>query len=246
MDIRANVGHIAPVIALGLALASGAAASTSEAYWPVAKVRARIDDARVSVGGRQVRVVSALTLCSGEGPVAAAPRYPDVATLRVPYRTFTERIDRDLEFRVRVRGGRRFRIVDAEWIAVNFLSVTSGRRPVQASVRGLRPGADYAYRFRQGARTSEAGRFRTAPAPGASATVEFAISGDADATRAPGASRPAFNRLEVYARMAGEANDFNVNLGDTIDSDFDSDSESGVGGAPALTVAQKWAKYRLG
>ena len=47
--------------------------------------------------------------------------------------------------------------------------------------------------------------------------------------------------LEVYGRMAAERNDFNVNLSDTIYSD------SEVGGAPfARTLAQKWAKYRLG
>ena len=70
--------------------------------------------------------------------------------------------------------------------------------------------------------------------------IRFAISGDADAT--PGTNgKPAFNRFEVYARMAAERNDFNINLGDTIYSD------SEVGGAPvARTVAEKWGKYKLG
>ncbi len=70
--------------------------------------------------------------------------------------------------------------------------------------------------------------------------VRFAISGDADAT--PGTNgKPAFNGFEVYARMAAERNDFNVNLGDTIYSD------SEVAGAPpALTVPAKWGKYKLG
>ena len=40
--------------------------------------------------------------------------------------------------------------------------------------------------------------------------------------------------------MAAERNDFNINLGDTIYSD------SELGGEPALTLAAKWAKYRLG
>jgi alkaline phosphatase D len=72
------------------------------------------------------------------------------------------------------------------------------------------------------------------------AKVRFAVSGDADAT--PGADgKPGFNRFEVYARMAAEKNDFNINLGDTIYSD------SEIGGSPiARTVAQKWGKYRLG
>ena len=41
--------------------------------------------------------------------------------------------------------------------------------------------------------------------------------------------------------MANEANDFNINLGDTIYSD------SEVAGSPiARTVTEKWGKYRLG
>jgi alkaline phosphatase D len=74
----------------------------------------------------------------------------------------------------------------------------------------------------------------------AAETVRFAITGDADAT--PGSSgEPGFNRFEVYARMAAEKNDFNINLGDTIYSD----SEIG-GAAVARTVAEKWGKYKLG
>ena len=109
---------------------------------------------------------------------------------------------------------------------------------VQRLVRGLKPGATYVYAFAQGSVTSPVGRFKTAPATGANATVRFAISGDADATPAAN-GRPAYP-FGVYARMAAERNDFNINLGDTIYSD------SGVGGAPfARTVPQKWAKYRL-
>jgi alkaline phosphatase D len=102
------------------------------------------------------------------------------------------------------------------------------------------PGARYWYRFEQGAARSVVGTFATAPRPRTSVDVRFAISGDADAT--PGSNgKPGFNRFEVYARMAAERNDFNVNLGDTIYSD------SEVGGAPgARTVAEKWAKYKLG
>jgi alkaline phosphatase D len=112
-------------------------------------------------------------------------------------------------------------------------------RTVTVAVAGLQPGALYRYRFRQGELVSPTGSFRTAPAPGDDATVRFAISGDADATPAAN-GKPAFNGFETYARMAAEDNDFNVNLGDTIYSD------SGVGGAPARSVAAKHAKYRLG
>jgi alkaline phosphatase D len=113
-------------------------------------------------------------------------------------------------------------------------------RTVRLGVDGLRPSTRYTFRFRQGARVSATGHFMTAPPPSTSAAVKFAISGDADAT--PGSSgKPAFNSFGVYARMAAERNDFNINLGDTIYSD------SEVGGAPvARTVAQKWGKYKLG
>lgn len=111
---------------------------------------------------------------------------------------------------------------------------------VQRRVPGLRPGTRYAYEFRQGTSRSAEGTFTTAPRATAAATVRFAVSGDADATRDV-AGKPGFNRFETYAAMARERNDFNVNMGDTMYSD------SAVGGAPpALTVPAKWAKYRLG
>jgi alkaline phosphatase D len=108
------------------------------------------------------------------------------------------------------------------------------------TVRDLKPGTRYAYWFTQGASKSPTGAFTTAPPAGRGRSVRFAISGDADAT--PGSNgKPGFNRFEVYARMAAERNDFNINLGDTIYSD------SEVGGAPvARTVPQKWEKYKLG
>ena len=109
---------------------------------------------------------------------------------------------------------------------------------VRIQLDDLHPGTAYSYRFRQGSATSPVGRFRTAPLANQGASVRFAISGDADATPGPD-GLPAYNRFQVYARMAAEKNDFNINLGDTIYSD------SEVGGArPALTVADKWAKYR--
>ena len=110
---------------------------------------------------------------------------------------------------------------------------------VTAPVAGLRPATSYAYRFSQGSVTSPVGRFKTAPSRLANVAVRFAYSGDADATPAPGSSTPFFGYFGVYAQVAAERNDFNVNLGDTIYSD------SHVPGAKlALTVAAKWAKYR--
>jgi alkaline phosphatase D len=122
----------------------------------------------------------------------------------------------------------------------SLLAPTGSDQTTSVGVDGLRPGTRYHYVFQQGGRRSAVGTFETARARGASATVRFAISGDADATPAAN-GKPAFNRYEVYGRMATERNDFNVNLGDTIYSD------SEVGGSPvARTVAEKWAKYKLG
>jgi alkaline phosphatase D len=105
---------------------------------------------------------------------------------------------------------------------------------------GLQPATTYHFRFEQGTSRSPALTFTTAPRRTADAPVRFAISGDADATPVSN-GKPAYNAFGVYARMAAERNDFNINLGDTIYSD------SEVGGAQAATtVAQKWGKYRLG
>ena len=111
---------------------------------------------------------------------------------------------------------------------------------VRAGVDGLMPNSTYEYQFKQGAVTSSIGRFRTAPAAAASATIRFSYSGDADAT--PDANgQPGFNHYEVYGRMAAEKNDFNINLGDTIYSDSEL-----PGSPPAQTVPAKWQKYKYG
>jgi alkaline phosphatase D len=111
---------------------------------------------------------------------------------------------------------------------------------IHVAVGHLLPGRTYFYRFLRGRSASTTGRFATAPQPARAVTVRFAVSGDADATPAPGTSGPAYNHFEVYSRMAAERNAFNINLGDTIYSD------SEVPGTPvALTFAAKWAKYRL-
>jgi alkaline phosphatase D len=113
---------------------------------------------------------------------------------------------------------------------------------VRVRVEGLLPATQYAFAFFWIDRHAESrtGTFATAPRTASNSAARFAITGDADATPGPN-GRPAFNRFEVYGRMAAERNDFNINLGDTIYSD------SEVGGAPvATTVAQKWAKYKLG
>ena len=115
-------------------------------------------------------------------------------------------------------------------------------RVIQRRVHGLKPGTRYTYLFSAPYRRSEiaaGGTFWTAPSPRASATVRFAISGDADGARNPKTRKPAYNLFQVYGRMAAEQNHFNINLGDTIYSDSE---VSGV--PPALTIPAKWVKYK--
>src|SRR5947208_1566878 len=111
---------------------------------------------------------------------------------------------------------------------------------IHVQVGHLLPGRVYFYRFLRRRSASATGRSATAPQPARAVTVRFAVSGDADATPAPGGPGPIYNHFEVYSRMAAEHNAFNIDLGDTIYSDSEV-----AGMPPALTVAAKWAKYRL-
>jgi phosphodiesterase/alkaline phosphatase D-like protein len=120
---------------------------------------------------------------------------------------------------------------------------------VQVTVKGLKSGQKYAYRFTQGKNKSAVGHFTTAPKASQAKTIKFAYSGDADAQKAQGASNPFYNVFQVYNQMAKEGNNFNVNFGDTIYSDTEVGSTVQNGTfvpaqATALTVAQKWAKYK--
>jgi alkaline phosphatase D len=111
---------------------------------------------------------------------------------------------------------------------------------VRATVTGLAPKTRYFYRFCQGTAHSRLGRFETAPATTSKGPIRFAVTGDADGAINPATGKPAYNRFPVYRRMAALNNDFNVNLGDVMYSD------SAVAGVPpALSLADKWAKYRL-
>jgi alkaline phosphatase D len=116
---------------------------------------------------------------------------------------------------------------------------------VQKKVTGLQPGRRYKYRWcMSGGRRSAVGRFDTAPLPGQSKTIRFAISGDQDAAPFPGTTTPFWNNFEVWRQIKGEENNFNVLIGDTIYSDSEVPGVGGVAGT-AVTVPQKWAKYRL-
>jgi hypothetical protein len=86
----------------------------------MAKVMRAIDDVRVRVGTRVIRIHSETTLCSGEGPSIRRRGIRMWSRFSCTYTTFTKGgVDRDLDFRVRVTGARRFVISDAHWVAAS-------------------------------------------------------------------------------------------------------------------------------
>jgi alkaline phosphatase D len=116
---------------------------------------------------------------------------------------------------------------------------------VQSRVAGLAAATRYYYFFVQGKQRSVIGTFKTAPKAGISKTIRFAVTGDADPVRVNGQNywnKDGSDNWATYRAMTREKNDFNVNLGDTIYSDAETDQ-----GFPfAFSLAQKRAKYRLG
>jgi alkaline phosphatase D len=124
-------------------------------------------------------------------------------------------------------------------------AVKSNDFTVQTKVGGLKPGRTYTYRWcMTGGRHSAVGHFDTAPASNQAKTIRFAITGDQDASPLPGTTTPYWNDFGVWRQVKSEENNFNVLMGDTIYSDSEVPGVGGVAGT-ALSVAQKWAKYRL-
>ena len=125
--------------------------------------------------------------------------------------------------------------------AATVKSTTGNDLTIQTKFRGLKPNKTYYYRFTgKGGKVSDTGKLRTAPGSKQKVNVNFAISGDADAQKAAGASTPFFGNFGVYGAMAKMKNFFNINLGDTIYSDSEVPGQEAL----ATTVDQKWAKYK--
>jgi hypothetical protein len=105
------------LIVLLLALATPAAAHKGGASWPVAKVMRAIDDARIRVGTKVVRVDSDTTLCSGEGRARLRAGLRTWMHFRCTFSTFTARgPGRDVEFRLHALDARRFATTHARWV----------------------------------------------------------------------------------------------------------------------------------
>ena len=113
---------------------------------------------------------------------------------------------------------------------------------LQARIKGLKPGKRYFFRFVGRGSKSATGSFTTAPKPSQAKTVEFAWSGDQDFNSEPGQTKPYWNDGGVLRQMKKEKNAFNVMLGDTIYSDSE---VPGRLNPIALSVKQKWAKYKI-
>jgi phosphodiesterase/alkaline phosphatase D-like protein len=113
---------------------------------------------------------------------------------------------------------------------------------VQRRIGRLRPNTRYWFRFSRGRARSDRGTFVTAPRATQDRAIEFAWSGDQDFNSERGKRSPFWNDGGVLRQMRAERNNFNVMLGDTIYAD----SEIPGRLRPiALSVRQKWAKYRI-
>ncbi len=113
---------------------------------------------------------------------------------------------------------------------------------VQRRVEGLRSSTRHWYRFTSGGAASDVGSFVTAPKQNDDAAIRFGWTGDYDAETAVGETEPFWNDFGVFESMQEEGNHFNVALGDTIYSDSE---VPGKLNPVALTVEQKWGKYKL-
>jgi hypothetical protein len=105
------------VLAVFLLLATPAGGQTPGPYWSIGKVLRRLDGAKIHVGTRTVRVDSGTTLCAGEGPSIRRRGVRMWRRFVCTYTTFTRGgVDRDIDFRVRVRGATRYVVTDAHWV----------------------------------------------------------------------------------------------------------------------------------
>jgi alkaline phosphatase D len=113
---------------------------------------------------------------------------------------------------------------------------------LQSRMGRLKAGKRYFFRFVGRGSKSATGTFTTAPKPSQAKTVEFAWSGDQDFNATTGQTKPFWNDGGVLRKMKSERNAFNVMLGDTIYSDSE---VPGRLNPIALSVKQKWAKYKV-
>ncbi|MGW0809420.1 alkaline phosphatase D family protein [Nonomuraea sp. NPDC002799] len=116
-------------------------------------------------------------------------------------------------------GGMAPKVVEVRWQLAEDDRFTRGLRQgsiqalpswahsVHVKVAGLRPGADYFYRFRSGGQVSTIGRTRTADDPASTRPVTFAVAG---------CQRYEHGFYNAYAHLAAERPDVVFHVGDYI------------------------------
>jgi hypothetical protein len=105
------------LILLSIVLVAPAEGHQRGASWPAAKTMRVVDDKRVDVGSRVVRVDVDTTLCSGEGRGTRRGGVRVWRHFRCTFTTFTALgPGRDIEFRVHPLDARRIAITDARWV----------------------------------------------------------------------------------------------------------------------------------
>ena len=113
---RVRTGVVLAGVVLFAAVAAGTGAAATP-YWSAGKVLRKLDGSAVHVGTRTIRVSSETTLCAGEGPSIRRHGVRMWRHFACTYTTFTRSgADRDIDFRVHVRGSWRFAITDAHWV----------------------------------------------------------------------------------------------------------------------------------
>lgn len=119
MSIRGLVCACGLLVASSLVLAATASAHERGADWSLAKVMRNVDDTRIRVGSRVVRVDSDTTLCSGEGRWVRRRGVRSWRHFRCTFTTFVGLLPgRDLEFRVHPLAAQRHAVTNAHWIPI--------------------------------------------------------------------------------------------------------------------------------
>ena len=105
------------LILLSLVLSAPVAAHTGGAFWTLDKVTRIVNDKRIRVGTKLVRVNADTTLCSGDGRGWLRRGTRTWTHFHCTFTTFTVLgADRDVEFRVHALGALRMTITDARWV----------------------------------------------------------------------------------------------------------------------------------
>ena len=101
-------------VAVTAAAAPDVPAHTGGAYWPFTKVIRVLDDTKVRIGRRTLRIEGAVTACTGQGRARTRRGSPAWNHFRCIRSTLSPR-GRDLAFVVHVHGTRRFTISNAQF-----------------------------------------------------------------------------------------------------------------------------------